>query len=167
MASSRSCIPYFLPVWIMEGIWWVFDSLIRFRTAGFAIIISRATQRSLLSILLNRTCAITARIPSARVDRIWACSLAGKTSITRSTVFGALVVCRVAKTRCPVALASTASDMVSRSLISPTRIISGSSRSAPFKAALNVLVWIPTSRWFTIQPLLSWTNSMGSSIVMI
>ena len=122
------------------------DSRIKLRTAGVAMQISRATQRLLMSVLLNRTCETTARKPSANVERICSCSAAGKTSIIRSTVFAALVVCTVEKTRCPVDAASTASEMVSRSRISPTRIMSGSSRNAPRSAAVKDLVWSPTSR---------------------
>ncbi len=48
----------------------------------------------------------------------------------RSTVFAALDVCSVPKTRWPVSAAVRASEMVSRSRISPTRMTSGSSRSA-------------------------------------
>src|SRR5437870_2993837 len=48
----------------------------------------------------------------------------------RSMVLGALEVCSVPKTRCPVSAAVSASEMVSRSRISPIRITSGSSRSA-------------------------------------
>ena len=51
------------------------------------------------AIRLNSTWAMTARIPSDRVLRIWACSLEGNTSIIRSTVFMALDVCKVPKTR--------------------------------------------------------------------
>ena len=43
----------------------------------------------------------------------------------------------VPKTRCPVDAASMASSVVSRSLISPTRIMSGSSLRAPRKAGLE------------------------------
>ena len=83
----------------------------------------------------------------------------------RSTVLTALLVCRVANTRWPVFAVSRASWIVSRSRISPTRTMSGSSRSAAFSARAKLLVWPPTSRWLMRQPWLSWTNSMGSSRV--
>ena len=51
----------------------------------------------------------------------------------RSTVWAVDWVCRVAKTRCPVSAAVSAVEIVSRSRISPTRITSGSSRSADFE----------------------------------
>ena len=53
----------------------------------------------------------------------------------RSIVEAALIVCNVAKTRCPVSAEVTASDMVSRSLISPTSITSGLCLSTCFKAS--------------------------------
>ena len=53
----------------------------------------------------------------------------------RSIVCGALCVCRVAKTRWPVSAAVSAVEIVSRSRISPTRITSGSWRSAAFRAS--------------------------------
>ena len=59
---------------------------------------------------------------------------AGKTSMMRSTVLAALGVCSVPKTRWPVLAAVRASSMVSKSRISPTRMMSGSSRSAPRSA---------------------------------
>ena len=48
---------------------------------------------------------------------------------------------------------------------SPTRIASGSSRSADRSALLKLSVCGPTSRWLTRHFLLSWTNSIGSSTV--
>jgi len=57
-----------------------------------------------------------------------------------STVLAALVVWTVEKTRWPVEAASMAREMVSRSRISPTRMISGSSRNAPRKAEEKLLV---------------------------
>ena len=53
----------------------------------------------------------------------------------RSTVLAALSVCKVPKTRWPVLAAVMASSIVSRSRISPTRMMSGSSRRAPRRAA--------------------------------
>ncbi len=45
--------------------------------------------------------------------------------------------------------------------------MSGSSRSAARSARLNDPVWVYTSRWLTRHFLFSWTNSIGSSIVMM
>ncbi len=56
-------------------------------------------------------------------------------------------VCKVPKTRCPVSAAVTASEMVSRSRISPTRIRSGSWRNTCLSAAANERVSEPSSRW--------------------
>ena len=72
----------------------------------------------------------------------------------RSTVFAALEVCSVPKTKWPVLAAVSASSMVSKSRISPTMMMSGSSRRAPFSAEAKDFVCIPTSRWLTRQPLL-------------
>ena len=58
-----------------------------------------------------------------------------------------------------------ASRMVSRSRISPTRIASGSSRSAERSALENDRVCGPTSRWLIRHFLGSCTNSIGSSMV--
>src|SRR5213594_4029806 len=85
--------------------------------------------------------------------------------MTRSMVLGALEVCSVPKTRCPVSAAVSASEMVSRSRISPIRITSGSSRSALRRALVNDPVCGPTSRWLTRQRLGGCTNSIGSSTV--
>ena len=50
-------------------------------------------------------------------------------------VLGAPLVCSVPKTKCPVSAAVKARETVSKSLISPTKITSGSSLSAAFNAA--------------------------------
>ena len=63
----------------------------------------------------------------------------------------AVVVCSVARTRCPVSAVSSAIDTVSRSLISPMRTTSGSSRSAYLRADAKLLVSAPTSRWLMMQ----------------
>ena len=92
-------------------------------------------------------------------------SSAGKTSMMRSMVFGAELVCSVPNTKWPVSAAEMARRMVSKSRSSPTRITSGSSRSAERSALLNECVSRCTSRWFTKLSLLSCTNSIGSSMV--
>ena len=74
-------------------------------------------------------------------------SAAGNTSTTRSMVLAALEVCSVPNTRWPVSAAVSARRMVSRSRISPTRIASGSSRSAERSALAKLSVCGPTSRW--------------------
>ncbi len=57
--------------------------------------------------------------------------------------------------------------MVSRSRISPTRMMSGSCRRACLSAASKDSVSSPTSRWLTTHIRCGCTNSMGSSIVMM
>ena len=85
----------------------------------------------------------------------------------RSTVCGVSCVCSVAKTRWPVSAAVSAVEIVSMSRISPTRITSGSWRSAAFSAAPKVIASEPSSRWLTMHFLCRWRNSIGSSIVMM
>ena len=76
-------------------------------------------------------------------------------------------VCSVAKTRWPVSAAVSATEIVSRSRISPTRITSGSWRSTCLSAVRKPWVSCPTSRWLTRHPRCSWRNSIGSSMVMM
>ena len=76
-------------------------------------------------------------------------------------------VCRVDITRWPVSAAVSAVSMVSRSRISPTRMTSGSWRSALLSACPKLMVSTPTSRWFTIERLSRMRNSIGSSMVMM
>ena len=71
----------------------------------------------------------------------------------RSMVAAAPMVCSVLNTKCPVSAAVIAVAIVSRSRISPTRITSGSSRSADVSACEKLFVSSPISRWFTIQRL--------------
>ena len=61
------------------------------------------------------------------------------------------LVCSVAKQRWPVSAMVSADWIVSRSRISPTRIVSGSSRSAYLSAVAKLFVSVPTSRWLTMQ----------------
>ena len=77
--------------------------------------------------------------PIASWARTWPCWDGGKTSMMRSTVCGASCVWSVAKTRWPVSAAVSAVPIVSMSRISPTRITSGSWRSAAFSAIANDL----------------------------
>ena len=80
-------------------------------------------------------------------------------------VFAAEEVCSVPNTRWPVSAPDSARRMVSRSRISPTRITSGSSRSALRSALENDSVCGPTSRWLIRHFFDSCTNSIGSSMV--
>src|SRR4051812_13885138 len=77
------------------------------------------------------------------------------------------LVCRVAKTRCPVSATVRANRMDSRSRISPTSSTSGSSRRTLRSASGKLAVSVPTSRWLTADILWSWTYSIGSSMVMM
>jgi len=53
------------------------------------------------------------------------------------------------------------------SRISPTRITSGSWRSAAFSASPKLVASEPSSRWLTMHFLCMWRNSIGSSTVMM
>ena len=161
---SSVCMPRRWPVCITDVIWWSFPSRMRFRTAGVPIRTSHAATRP-PPFFLSRVCATTASSDSESMVRICPCWPAGNTSMMRSMVFGALEVWSVPNTRWPVSAAVSASEIVSRSRISPIRITSGSSRSALRNAFENELVCGPTSRWFTRQRFGGCTNSIGSSIV--
>ena len=76
-------------------------------------------------------------------------------------------VCSVLITRWPVSAAVSAVSIVSKSRISPTRITSGSWRSAARRAFEKLCVSTPISRWFTIERRSRIRNSIGSSIVMM
>ena len=65
----------------------------------------------------------------------------------RSTVFDASMVWSVEYTRWPVSAASSATSMVSRSRISPTRINLGACRSAARRASAKLGVSVCNSRW--------------------
>ena len=110
------------------------------------------------------------RMPSSTSEswaRICDCWCEGKTSMMRLMVEAAELVCRVAKVKWPVSAMRSAASMVSRSRISPISTTSGSSRRAARSASVKPLVSECTSRWFTRQFLFWWTNSMGSSMVMM
>ena len=101
-------------------------------------------------------------------NRICSCWPGGKTSTMRSTVCAALFVCRVAKTRWPVSAAVTASAIVSRSRISPTRITSGSSRSDGAQRVLESLgVHAQLALVDDAAACAMCRYSIGSSIVMM
>ncbi len=128
--------PYFLPVCIMDGIWKVFA----FRGSGCAPPWRSNFQRGAAALDVDsleqhlgddRPEAVGQRGADLRL-------FAGGEHLNDAVHgLGALVVCRVPNTRWPVDAASTAREMVSRSRNSPTRMMSGSSRSAPRSAELE------------------------------
>ena len=69
------------------------------------------------------------------------------------------------KTRWPVSAACMAALNVSRSRISPTRMMSGSCRTACFSAVSQSITSMPTSRWLMMHLSSLNVNSIGSSIV--
>ena len=133
-------MPWARLVCITVAIWCDLPSRIRLATAGTFIRISTTGTRPTRSMRGKSDWATTPRKLSDNITRICACWPSGKTSIMRSSVLMALLVCSVAKTRWPVSAAVIASEIVSRSRISPTRIMSGSSRNAARRAAWNDFV---------------------------
>ena len=111
--------------------------------------------------------ATTPRSEPANIVRACACCSAGNTSMIRSTVLRALFVCSVPNTSSPVSAAVSAREMVSRSRISPTSTMSVSSRSEARRPSAKVAQLVGTSRWVIMLFLEGWTNSMGSSTVMM
>ena len=81
----------------------------------------------------------------------------------RETVLGASLVCSVLKTMCPVSDACTAISAVSKSRISPTRILSGSCRKIERRHCAKVLP-MPGSMGICTMPSISY--STGSSVVI-
>ena len=105
---------------------------------------------------VGSSCWVT--IPCRAIEsciRTCCCCWGGKTSMIRSTVCAVDWVCRVANTRWPVSAAVSAVEIVSRSRISPTRITSGSSRRAAFRASAKSVASAPISRWLTMQLLVA------------
>ncbi len=83
----------------------------------------------------------------------------------RSTVWVALLVCRVENTRCPVSAAVITVAIVSGSRISPTMMTSGSWRITLRSASGKLGVSVPTSRCEIEATLSVKRNSTGSSMV--
>ena len=158
-------MPMALPVWIAEYICAILFSRIRLRIAAVPSMISCAATRPEPSLVLQSVCEITPISDSESIARTISFSAAGNTSTIRSTVLAALEVCSVPNTRWPVSAAVSARRIVSRSRISPTRIASGSSRSAERSALAKLSVCGPTSRWLIRHFFDSCTNSIGSSTV--
>ena len=132
---------------------------------GVGTRISRATTRPWP---LTRGSSDWQTIPSRTSDswtRTCDCWWAGKTSMMRLMVEAAELVCSVAKVRWPVSAMRSADSTVSRSRISPTRTMSGSSRSAARSALVKLWVSLWTSRWLIRQPLCWCRYSIGSSMV--
>src|SRR5262249_29167282 len=112
-------IPYFFPVCMIDGIWKILASRMRFETEGVTISTSSTGTRP-PPIFLHRTWDSTPLRLSESMTRIWLCRSAGNWSMIRSTVEGAEDVWSVPNTRWPVSAVSIAMAMVSRSRISPT-----------------------------------------------
>ena len=83
----------------------------------------------------------------------------------RLIVDGALEAWIVPNTRWPVSAACMAALKVSWSRISPTRMMSGSWRTASFRALWKSITSMPISRWLKIDLSSVKVNSIGSSIV--
>ena len=109
-------------VWIDEYICATLPSRIRLRIAGVPIMISCAAIRPCPSLVFSSVCEMTETSDSDSIARTISFSEAGNTSMMRSIVFAAELVCSVPKTRWPVSAAVSARRIVSRSRISPTRM---------------------------------------------
>ncbi len=129
--------------------------------------ISQMARRPRPSCVLTSICVTTASRLCDRKLLVCSRSSAGSASIMRSMVLTALVVCSVPSTRWPVSAAVIAMRMVSASRSSPTRITSGSSRMAARTPSAKLGMCVPSSRWMTWLCLLRWTNSIGSSRLMM
>ena len=162
-----SCMPSFFPVWMMPGSMKVLASRMTLATAGVFMRTSIARARPAPSARGTSCCETIPRSDSLTMMRICSRWSTGKTSRRRSSVRAALAVWSVPRTRWPVSEAVMASEIVSRSRISPTMMTSGSSRRAPRSAAPKDSVWVCTSRWFTWQPWGVKRYSIGSSKVMM
>jgi hypothetical protein len=145
-AMSKVCMPYgttpFSMTSLIEGLLAGLRMLSRavplaMRTSAH----STSPEPSRLGI---RRCAMTPCMASASRSRISSGFL--ESAIMRLTVRDASGVCIVDSTRWPVSAACIAISSVSPSRISPTRMTSGSWRSAARSASLYVLVSLPTSR---------------------
>ena len=93
------------------------------------------------------------------------CISRGKRSSSRPIVEGAVPAWIVPNTRCPVSAACMAALKVSRSRISPTRMTSGSCRTACFSATSQSITSMPTSRWLMMHLSSLNVYSIGSSMV--
>ena len=129
--------------------------------------ISAAGTRPLPSAVGSRRSEMMAWRLAASWWRTCSCWCGGYIERMRATVSLALVVWMVEKTMWPVSAAVSAIWMVSRSRISPTSTTSGSWRSAARRALANDFVSTPSSRCETTAWLSRWTNSIGSSMVMM
>ena len=94
-------------------------------------------------------------------------STGGTIARIRSIVWAEFVLCTVAKTWCPVSAARSAIRMLSLSRSSPTRMTSGSCRSACLSPCSNDGVSCPSSSCAIVAFWLVCMYSIGSSIVMI
>ena len=91
----------------------VFPSRMMFGRERVLIMISFTAHRPLPSIVGSKSWAMLPAIDSARLSRACVCASAGKESMMRSIVFGALFVWSVPNTSIPISAAVMASEMVS------------------------------------------------------
>src|SRR5881628_510465 len=91
----------------------VLPSRMELDSAEFDSRISLQAIRPLPFAVRSRIWAQTPLSESASMDRIWACCADGNTSMIRSTVLTAELVCKVPNTNDPIVAAVTASEMVS------------------------------------------------------
>jgi hypothetical protein len=135
-ASLSDTMPCARPTCIIDGIWNVLPSRIRLLMALLAMSTSSAATRP--PPIFRHRCLCDHALQRLRQhDADLRLRSVGNWSMTRSTVEAAVVVCSVPNTRWPVSAVSIAIATVSRSRSSPTRTMSGSSRSAARSASLN------------------------------
>ena len=112
-------------------------SMMQSRMKAVAISTSTAGTRPGISARGIRRCETTARSTAASCRRTCFCWCGGYTAMMRLIVSVASSVWSVENTRWPVSAASSAVSIVSKSRISPTRMTSGSWRSALRSACAN------------------------------
>ena len=160
------CMPMLLPVWIAEYIWAILFSRIRLRMAAGAQhdLVRRHAALAVLGLAQRLRDHADQRFGQHRAHHLL---LGGRERRRRSGPWSwrrsRCAACRTPGGRFLGAV--SARRMVSRSRISPTRMASGSSRSAERSALAKLSVCGPTSRWLIRHFFDSCTNSIGSSTV--
>ena len=139
-------MPHFAPVWMSDWMRNVLLSRMSAAMDGVLTMISNTATRPGLSMRGISNCEITACNTVESWMRTISCWLVGKAFVIRSIVLAAPVVCSVPKTKWPVSAAVMAASIVSKSRISPTRIMSGSWRSARRSASAKFGTSTPISR---------------------